>query len=122
MLLPLLLADHGELARRPLLQDLPRRQLDLSLQAGADLTRRGRGDDEHAAPVLRVRDPVGVAAALQPVELNVGVIVRTMEDTGTFVECFDAATNTCVVTPNCGLRHVLESVSKLMLTVPVCGS
>ena len=39
--------------------------------------------------------------------LNIGLIVRTMEDTGTFVECFDAATNTCIVTPVCGLRHSL---------------
>lgn len=39
--------------------------------------------------------------------LNIGSIVRTMEDTGTFVECFDAATNTCIVTPVCGLRHTL---------------
>jgi hypothetical protein len=33
--------------------------------------------------------------------------MRAMEDTGTFVECFDAATNSCVVTPACGLRHAL---------------
>ena len=39
--------------------------------------------------------------------LNVGSIMRAMEDTGTFVECFDAATNSCVVTPACGLRHAL---------------
>ena len=49
----------------------------------------------------------GLKLAHPPAELNVGAIVRTMEDTGTFVECFDAATNTCVVTPTCGLRHVL---------------
>ena len=49
----------------------------------------------------------GLKLALQPAQLNVGAIVRTMEDTGTFVECFDAATNTCVVTPACGLQHVL---------------
>lgn len=40
--------------------------------------------------------------------LNVGMVVRTMEDTGTFVECFDPATNQCVVTPACGLRHALQ--------------
>ena len=49
----------------------------------------------------------GLKLAQPPAELNVGAIVRIMEDTGAFVECFDAATNTCVVTPNCGLRHVL---------------
>ena len=49
----------------------------------------------------------GLKLALPPAELNVGAIVRIMEDTGTFVECFDAATNGCVVTPACGLRHAL---------------
>ncbi len=39
--------------------------------------------------------------------LNVGSIVRTLENTGAFVECFDAATNSCIVTPVCGLRHTL---------------
>lgn len=39
--------------------------------------------------------------------LNVGSIMRNMEDTGAFVECFDATTNRCVVTPSCGLRHAL---------------
>jgi Rrf2 family nitric oxide-sensitive transcriptional repressor len=39
--------------------------------------------------------------------LNIGSVVRTIEDTGTFVECFDAASNSCVVTPVCGLRHTL---------------
>ena len=49
----------------------------------------------------------GLKLALPPAALNVGAIVRIMEDTGAFVECFDAATNTCVVTPECGLRHAL---------------
>ncbi|WP_219893281.1 RrF2 family transcriptional regulator [Aquisediminimonas profunda] len=49
----------------------------------------------------------GLKLAKPPAELNVGAIVRIMEDTGAFVECFDARTNTCVVTPACGLRHAL---------------
>ena len=49
----------------------------------------------------------GLRLAQPPSELNVGAIVRIMEDTGAFVECFDAATNTCVATPVCGLRHAL---------------
>jgi Rrf2 family transcriptional regulator, nitric oxide-sensitive transcriptional repressor len=49
----------------------------------------------------------GLKLAQPASALNIGYIVRTMEDTGTFVECFDAATNTCVVTPVCGLRHTL---------------
>jgi Rrf2 family transcriptional regulator, nitric oxide-sensitive transcriptional repressor len=49
----------------------------------------------------------GLKLARPASALNIGYIVRTMEDTGTFVECFDAATNSCVVTPVCGLRHSL---------------
>jgi Rrf2 family transcriptional regulator, nitric oxide-sensitive transcriptional repressor len=47
--------------------------------------------------------------------LNVGKIVRIMEDTGTFVECFNAATNQCVVTPACGLRHALAGALEAFL-------
>jgi Rrf2 family transcriptional regulator, nitric oxide-sensitive transcriptional repressor len=49
----------------------------------------------------------GLKLARPASALNVGSIVRAMEDTGSFVECFDAATNSCVVTPVCGLRHSL---------------
>lgn len=49
----------------------------------------------------------GLRLARPASALNVGAIMRMMEDTGNFVECFDAATNTCVVTPACGLRHAL---------------
>lgn len=49
----------------------------------------------------------GLKLAQDPADLNVGKVVRVMEDTGTFVECFDLATNSCVVTPSCNLRHAL---------------
>lgn len=49
----------------------------------------------------------GLKLARPASDLNVGSIMRIMEDTGAFVECFDAATNSCVVTPACGLRHAL---------------
>lgn len=49
----------------------------------------------------------GLRLAQAPATLNVGAIVRVMEDTGTFVECFDPVTNSCVVTPACNLRHAL---------------
>jgi len=39
--------------------------------------------------------------------LNVGNIVRTLEDTGNFVECFNASTNRCLVTEVCALHDVL---------------
>jgi Rrf2 family transcriptional regulator, nitric oxide-sensitive transcriptional repressor len=49
----------------------------------------------------------GLALARPPEALNLGVIVRKFEDVGTFVECFDPATNQCVATPACGLKHIL---------------
>ena len=49
----------------------------------------------------------GLKLARCPATLNVGAVVRVMEETGGFVECFDPATNRCVVTPVCGLRHAL---------------
>lgn len=49
----------------------------------------------------------GLALAAEPKALNLGEIVRRFEDTGSFVECFDAATNTCAATPACGLKHIL---------------
>ncbi len=39
--------------------------------------------------------------------INVGHVVRTLEEYGGFVECFDKAGGDCVVSPVCGLRHVL---------------
>ena len=50
----------------------------------------------------------GLQLARPPSEINVGVVVRTMEETGSFVECFDPATNTCVITPTCRLRNALS--------------
>ncbi len=50
----------------------------------------------------------GLKLARPAKDLNVGLIVRALEETGSFVECFDPATNTCVVTPVCGLRHALR--------------
>jgi Rrf2 family nitric oxide-sensitive transcriptional repressor len=50
----------------------------------------------------------GLQLARPASQINVGVVVRAIEDTGSFVECFDPATNTCVITPACGLRHALS--------------
>lgn len=42
-----------------------------------------------------------------PEKINVGRLVRRFEEFGGFVECFEAAGNGCIITPVCGLRHVL---------------
>ncbi len=45
----------------------------------------------------------------QPADMiNVGHVVRTFEEYGGFVECFDEASGSCVVSPVCGLRHALS--------------
>ena len=49
----------------------------------------------------------GLRLAQAADQVNVGRVVRTMEETGSFVECFDPSTNTCVITPACQLRHAL---------------
>ena len=49
----------------------------------------------------------GLALARAPKDINLGQVVRRFEDVGTFVECFDPATNHCVATPACGLKHIL---------------
>ena len=55
-----------------------------------------------------VRGRSGGLRLNQPADtINVGHVVRTFEDYGAFVECFDAAAGGCIVTPVCGLRHVL---------------
>ncbi|CAO1650998.1 RrF2 family transcriptional regulator [Parasphingorhabdus sp. NYA22] len=55
-----------------------------------------------------VRGRSGGLLLNQPAEtINVGNVVRTFEEYGAFVECFDATSGGCVVTPVCGLRHVL---------------
>lgn len=57
----------------------------------------------------------GLKLAAEPKALNLGEIVRKFEDTGSFVECFDAATNMCAATPACGLKHILAGgVAALM--------
>lgn len=40
--------------------------------------------------------------------INLGAVVRQMEEVGAFVECFDATANRCVITQQCGLRHALS--------------
>lgn len=49
----------------------------------------------------------GLALNGKPEAINIGAVVRNMEDCSTFVECFDPLKNTCVVTPSCGLRGIL---------------
>lgn len=57
----------------------------------------------------------GLRLAQKASTINVGALVRQFEDTGQFVECFDAATNQCVITPTCGLKHALAGAVEQFL-------
>jgi Rrf2 family transcriptional regulator, nitric oxide-sensitive transcriptional repressor len=49
----------------------------------------------------------GLRLARSPAEINVGWLVRRTEPDFHLVECFDRETDTCPITPACGLRHAL---------------
>lgn len=58
----------------------------------------------------------GLRLAQKASAINVGALVRQFEDTGQFVECFDTATNQCVITPACGLKHALAGAVEQFLS------
>lgn len=49
----------------------------------------------------------GITLARAPETINIREVVERLE-TGLLVECFDPATNTCVIDGMCGLKHVLK--------------
>lgn len=67
---------------------------DLAQQGVLD-TLRGRGG--------------GVRLLKRPEDISIGDIVRTSETDFRLVECFDALTNKCLLSPECALRHVLAN-------------
>ena len=50
----------------------------------------------------------GFRLNMAPKEINIGEVVRKMEDDFHLVECFNCATNRCVITPVCKLKDVLH--------------
>ncbi|MNN49451.1 iron-responsive transcriptional regulator [compost metagenome] len=49
----------------------------------------------------------GIRLALEPGDINVGEVVRRMEDDFYLVECFNPAGGSCPISPVCGLKGVL---------------
>ncbi len=49
----------------------------------------------------------GLCLARPARSINIGKVVRIMENQSTLIECFDRATNSCVIAPTCGLKHLL---------------
>ncbi|RCW64594.1 RrF2 family transcriptional regulator [Saliterribacillus persicus] len=50
----------------------------------------------------------GIVLSKAPESINIGEVVRVMENDFVMVECFDGDTNLCVITPSCSLKHVLN--------------
>ncbi|HSJ37669.1 MAG TPA: Rrf2 family transcriptional regulator [Planococcus sp. (in: firmicutes)] len=59
----------------------------------------------------------GIELADKPENINVGAVVRKMEDDFHLVECFDKEHNRCPITPVCGLRGVLGQALQAYLSV-----
>jgi len=50
----------------------------------------------------------GIRLNMKSGDINIGVIVRKTEEDFHLVECFNCATNQCVITPVCKLKNVLH--------------
>ncbi len=50
----------------------------------------------------------GVELACAPEEISVGAVMRELDDQDALIECFQPATDTCVVSPSCGLKSALR--------------
>ncbi|WP_175986921.1 Rrf2 family transcriptional regulator [Bacillus sp. Marseille-Q1617] len=58
----------------------------------------------------------GIKLAKDPVDINIGKLVRKTEEDFELVECFSKH-NSCVITPVCGLKHVLAKALNAYLSV-----
>lgn len=54
----------------------------------------------------------GLVLAMQPREINVGKVVRSLEDRSHMVECFNRSTNECVIVSACGLKQALSGAAE----------
>ncbi len=54
----------------------------------------------------------GLRLLQSPADIRIGDVVRASETDFRMVECFDARTNQCTLTPTCRLKHVLDAALK----------
>ncbi|MFQ3546271.1 Rrf2 family transcriptional regulator [Halobacillus rhizosphaerae] len=59
----------------------------------------------------------GLKLAKQAAQINVGHVVRLMEEDFLLLECFDKDNNYCVITPACKLKHILNDALRAFLEV-----
>lgn len=58
----------------------------------------------------------GLKLAKRPSEINIGEILRTIEDWN-LVECFQSSANPCRITRGCGLQPILKEAVEAFLAV-----
>ena len=51
----------------------------------------------------------GLRLLKEPGTIRIGDVVRTSETDFRLVECFDASTNTCTLSPSCQLKHLFDA-------------
>jgi Rrf2 family nitric oxide-sensitive transcriptional repressor len=59
----------------------------------------------------------GLRLSRRPEKIGLGEIIRITEEDFTMVECFDAKSNSCVITGPCRLRGILSKALKAYLAV-----
>ena len=59
----------------------------------------------------------GICLAKPAEDINVGTVVREMENDFVLLECFDQGANHCVISPACKLKHALNAALRAFLDV-----
>ncbi|QDP38791.1 RrF2 family transcriptional regulator [Radiobacillus deserti] len=59
----------------------------------------------------------GIKLAKPPEDINIGRIVRILEQDFVLLECFDKDMNECVITPSCKLKHALNKALAAFFSV-----
>ena len=54
----------------------------------------------------------GIELKVSPSDISIGSVVRALDDSDSWIECFQPETNTCVVAPSCGLKGALREAQE----------
>ncbi|MYL34408.1 Rrf2 family transcriptional regulator [Pontibacillus yanchengensis] len=59
----------------------------------------------------------GIRLSKKPEDINIGYVVRKMEEDFILVDCFDGGSDQCVISPSCKLKHALNDALRAFLGV-----
>lgn len=59
----------------------------------------------------------GIRLAKPPEEINIGLLIRRLENDFNLLECFDRGANHCVISPACTLKHTLNKALHAFFSV-----